>query len=155
GEAHTLVSSGNLNLGTLTMSGDPTFFNKAGDGDINISGDITVGENLSIVASRNITASADANLTANDGGRGFNINLVAGADITTSATGSPADADVTVHGASPTGGSILLNTNVVNIFSRAVSGDTQGGNVTLAAYQNGGTGGQVLLSPSSVIDSSG
>src|SRR5262249_19150561 len=118
-------------------------------------GDITVGENLSLVASRNITASTDANLSANDGARGFNINLVAGADISTAATGSPADAEVTVNGSSATGGSVILDTHGVHIFSRAVSGDNPGGHVTLVAHENGGSGGQVLLSPTSVIDSSG
>ena len=53
GSAQVGTTSGVLNIGNLNIDGDPTFFNQ---GDIQITGDITVQEKLVILASRNITS---------------------------------------------------------------------------------------------------
>jgi hypothetical protein len=44
GEAHTMVSSGSLNLGNLLLTGDPTFYHTSGP--ITINGDIAAGDRI-------------------------------------------------------------------------------------------------------------
>lgn len=175
GVAHLGSASGDLHLGNLHLIGDPTFFNDAGN--IDIAGDITVGEALTIAASGNITASSNATISAHDDSHGFDITLIAGAKITPSTpgaltsvgpyptAGTPATGDITISGASTTGGSILFNSHVVNILSRAQTGDNHGGDVTLIAYgqpcgdcdgvSTTSNAGRILFSPSALIDASG
>ena len=54
GSAQFASDAGVLDLGSLDMAGDPTFFNM---GDIRIDGDIMVGQSLAILATGNVTAS--------------------------------------------------------------------------------------------------
>ena len=156
--AHTRVSDGQLYLGDITLSGDPTFYNDAVNGDITIGGNITTGESLAIVASRNIISSGDFSITANDGAKGFDISLIAGAAITTTGTpgatvgpgtgtfatwtgtGAVATNPVTITGPSASGGSIDFSGRTMTISSAAVSGNNDGGNVRLIAYHDSGTG---------------
>src|SRR5262249_55016943 len=106
----------------------------------------------------------------NDGSRGFDITLVAGADITTgstpgpsptvgpfsggSGTGTPATSDVVITGPGATGGSIDFSTHDMTISRARVAGNNPGGNVRLIAYADssaGTSGGKVLLSSGSSI----
>ena len=52
-----------LDLGSLDLAGDPTFFNM---GDIGINGNITVGQSLAILATGNVTATNAVVIRAND-----------------------------------------------------------------------------------------
>jgi hypothetical protein len=171
GSANTGVHSGTLNLGNITILGDPTFYNNAPDGDIIIGGNVTVGEGLAVLASRNVDIGSNT-LTAQDGGtgQGFDITIVAGAALTPSpgavsqsnpnlgifpGTGTPIDDGETVKvtGASASGGSITcLNCSLVaNSF--VGTGDFDGGNILLAAYENaaGNSGGDISLFGNSSI----
>lgn len=172
--AHVGVSDGCLTLGKTNINGDPTYFNSAINGDITISGDISVNENLAIIASRNITTTAGATLiqARSVGGQGFDIQLVAGANIiggvgstaviaqTPPVVGN-AIAPVTVSGASSSGGSIDFSAspNIV-INANSTCADCDGANITMVAFANGASGGNIILpgpnsSAGSVVDSSG
>ena len=123
--AHTTVATGALNLGTMNLKGDPTFYNT--DGNITIGGNISVGEALSLVASGNILSSGNYSITANNGTAGAQINLVAGADITTSSStsspvvgggsGTAATAPITITGPSSTGGDVSFSGQNMTISS--------------------------------------
>src|SRR5262249_18400445 len=110
-EARVYTNTDTLVLGTIKLDGDPTYYNT---GNIVISRNISVNEKLAIIAGGNITSDADgATITARGGGQGFDIHLIAGADLT-AAPGTPstfpteiASGDtVTVHSTSPPGGNI-------------------------------------------------
>jgi hypothetical protein len=168
GQAHTVVAEDTLRLGNLTLSGDPTFYNTAGS--ITIGGNIAVGQALSIVASQDILSTGNYSITANNGAAGFQINLIAGANITatgtsspvvgpytTSGTGTPATSAITIDGPSATGGNVSFSGNNMSISSAAVSGNNAGGDVNVIAFANGAgtSGGQVLLSSGTTINSGG
>jgi YVTN family beta-propeller protein len=176
GAAHAMVSSGSLHLGNLKLSGDPTFYNDGSldAGDIIIGGDIEVGEALTIVARRNILTNGDHSITAHNATRGFDINLVAGAHITSAGSavspvvgpfgdpppadvGTPADTPVVINGPSNTGGNIDFSSNKVTISSAAVAvtGDHPGGNIRLIAYTKVTSGGHILISQDSTINTGG
>jgi hypothetical protein len=159
--AHVLAHTPELRLGDICMVGDPTFYNidAGGNGDINITGDITVGEKLAIVAAGNITnsgATGPISITARDGsGQGYDIVMVAGANITTPATGGdaslgggalPAGTQITISDTGAPGGNIDLSSQFTIIDSSSTSGDLDGGDVTIVAFQNGTTGGDIDLS---------
>jgi hypothetical protein len=182
-ESHVLVSSGNLHLGDIKLTGDPTFYNDGStgdDGDVIIGGDITVGETLTIAAKRDIltTGTTHRTVTAANGSRGFDINLIAGAEITVNGGGTasptvgPGDDNggtwvgtgqplttgqsITISGASSSGGSINFAGSGITLDSSGTDQDAPAGNVTLVAFADGdGNRGQVLFSPSSVIDATG
>ncbi len=163
--AHTTVATGALNLGTMNLKGDPTFYNT--NGNITIGGNISVGEALSLVASGNILSSGNYSITANNGTAGAQINLVAGADITTSSStsspvvgggsGTAATAPITITGPSSTGGDVSFSGQNMTISSAAVSGNSAGGDVNVVAFANpaGTSGGHVLLSSGTSINTGG
>jgi hypothetical protein len=140
--------AGVLHLGGIQIAGDPTFFNM---GDIVINDNITVGENLAILATGNITATQSVVITATDPVLGgHNIFMVAGGNLTLfgSPTGSAtippqvplqAGQAIEVSGASATGGTIDLHNSTIN--TGMTTGDLPGGSVTLVAFGGVGTGG--------------
>ncbi len=162
---HVNANTETLTLGAQTLSGDPTFYNAGGD--IQLTGTVNVSEQLAIVASGNITATNGcAFIVAQDAsGNGYNINLVAGANVATSGSGADstttvpgtkATSSVSFTGASATGGNIDLSgaDPALSISSASTSAGSSG-NITLAAYSNvGGNGGRVLLPSGSNIDAS-
>lgn len=83
--AHVMSSNGNLNLGRICMTGDPTYY---GLGDFVMGGDISVGEKLTILTGGNISATGFLkSITArDDGGQGYDITMVAGAGLMTTET---------------------------------------------------------------------
>src|SRR5262249_24763948 len=147
GIAQLGTRSGDLNLGKMTIRGDPTYFNSAGD--INIQNDIFANDNLAILATGNITSTGKRLIQTTDGsGQGHDIYMVAGGNLTPTGTTPPVDTPiipvhppdhpllpdqlVTVSGAPSTGGSISLNGSVLD--TRSTSGNKGGGSVTLVAY---------------------
>lgn len=142
GVQHVTTNTQLLRLGNLCINGDPTYYNSGGS--IALTGPITVGENLAILASRDITGS-DVSIRASTGASGRNITLIAGASFSTTGNTTaigpispptPPGTAATITGASPTGGAILL-TGAGSINSSGVSGAGGAGNILIAAY--GGT----------------
>jgi hypothetical protein len=72
--SHVTAATNNLNLGNINVSGDPTYYNTAGD--ITISGDLTGNPDLALIASGNIIANGgalDASQITTGAGHGGNI----------------------------------------------------------------------------------
>jgi hypothetical protein len=89
GSANVVASTGTLNIGNENITGDPSFYNTAGN--VVISGNLEfAGQDLAIVAEGNITNSKNGDVisTANANGSGGNIVMIAGANFTS--TGNPA-----------------------------------------------------------------
>jgi len=150
--SHVATNTSTLKLGEICLTGDPTYSNT---GNISLDGNITVGEDLTIIASGDITASVPLTLTANSATQGFNITLIAGADISAGGGSSagvgpvppPATSvQTTISGnSSVTGGNIILGVNgAVNInASPTAKTAANGGNVTLAAFMAAGANGSI------------
>lgn len=169
GEVHVSTKTANLNLGTLNISGDPTFYNQAGNIDFTNSFNFT-GESLAIVAKGNITANGD-NLSINTGsatGNGGAISLVAGANFTliNPASSSPfpgeADAATTlkITGGSSTGGKIDFNVasdkDIAQLSSASTFVGASGGDIKLIAFKGTGANSGTINLPNTLsIDSSG
>lgn len=169
---HVSASTETLKLGEICMTGDPTFYNTAGD--IEITGDIESAEALSIIASRNILIDGNVeSIRAVDAnGVGQQINLVAGAAITvdtmvggpsdsvegTPPLGTPGDiangGAVTVTAASGTGGSITGGAANLVIDSSGTGLGNVGGNINIIAFEVGGSGGDIVLNSGSAINTS-
>lgn len=143
--AHVWAKTDTLRLGTQCLTGDPTYYNASGNIDIN--GDMTVNDNLAIIASGDITGAGARSISS----QGFNVIMVAGATVTGGGPQFPLNAtsDVTVNPSSATGGNIDFS------FSSELNLDTDGGHVTLIAFAdtNAGTNkGNILLNSGSIID---
>jgi hypothetical protein len=156
GMAHVTTDSNNLALGAMNLSGDPTYFNT---GDIQITGNISVGEALTIVSGGSIYIPVGSTVTqimAASGSTGYDITMIAGANITSgtgstgTVQGSPpsgaATSIVTVDGASSTGGDIDFSVGGTGLQIKSCNVCTTGtaGNITLAAY-SGSAGGHVIV----------
>lgn len=161
--AHVTASTNLLVLGEQCLTGDPTYYNAGGD--IELNGDIAVSETLTIVASGNITATSGlTQIAAVDGnGQGYDVTLIAGANIDASnAIGtSPADNPPfldatqftagTISVSAGSGGNIDLSAAAgLGINASSVGAGMNGGSITLAAFD-----GFVQLSNDSSINSSG
>jgi hypothetical protein len=171
GFANVGTSTGDLSLGEICISGDPTYYNPGGS--INITGDISVAERLTILARDDITSSGTNRIiTARDGSdQGFDITMVAGFELsplvgvvstgTIAATPPVADntdANVTVTGTvSASGGNIDFSSlSFLFIDASSTSGNLDGGSLTmLAANPAGGSRGRILLPGNSLIQVSG
>ncbi|MBX9879403.1 MAG: hypothetical protein K2Y22_13160 [Candidatus Obscuribacterales bacterium] len=166
GIAHVMTANPTLKLGEMNLSGDPTYFNT---GDIQITGNILVGEALSIVSGGSIyipNGTTVNRIQANSAttGQGFDVTIIAGANITggTGSTGaisgSPpsgaATSPVTISGPSLTGGDIDFSASP-NMQISSCSGCSPGPacfgcvgrNITLAAYSGTGGGGGHVIAP--------
>ena len=168
--SHVMTDTAVLNLGEQCLTGDPTYYNT---GSINISGNITVGEKLAVIASGNITNSGAGgySITARNAGVGQDITMIAGAAFTTSAAGAgtatltgappagavPGGGSVRVSGGSAAGGSITLTTGAGVSLIDASGTTGAGGNVTLLAFADatGATGGTIALPTGSNIRTDG
>ncbi|MBX3152678.1 hypothetical protein KF728_21150 [Candidatus Obscuribacterales bacterium] len=165
--AHVSANTDTLVLGTQCLTGDPTYFNT---GDIIIGGDITVAEDLTIIAGGNISdiSGTPITLTARSGSVGQDITIIAGANITSGTgeltpPGGPATlttgaqqalSAVTVSGPATFGGSITFS-NANQIDASSTGGNASGGNITLIAYANGyaGTPGKINAGATTLITS--
>ena len=154
GLAHIDAAAPNLVLGSMNLSGDPTFYNTAGNVILNSasSWDFTAGAgaDLAIVASGDI-------ISDDSSGTGFsiaanNITMLAGAQFTSSGTsttlnGSDSSSVLKVTGNSVTGGRIDLS-NFQTAFpgSLGVTQITANGNLIMAAAAGTtSNSGQVVL----------
>ncbi len=137
---HVISSTDVLNIGETCLTGDPTFFNTAGD--INITGNLSVAEALTIVAKGNIASADGTTIEARNPSTGFDITMIAGANITSSGTNTTTlpggtAGSVTIDGtASSTGGLIGLHSNVI---TTPTGGNGPGGNVSLFAFAGSST----------------
>ncbi len=170
GLAHLTASTDNLTLGTMNLSGDPSFYNS--NGSVTIDGSlIFAGEALAIVAKTNILSSASGSIdTSSASSSGGTILLVAGADFsvspsnTSSATTSGQNAGagdstntLVIKGGTMAGGFIDLTggtgagggTDPITLNSSSSSatvGNQNGGAITIVAYGgNGANAGTVNL----------
>ncbi len=142
GEAHVTAQTEKLQLGNIALSGDPTFYNTAGD--VLIDTDLVFpGMPLAIVASGNILSKSGAGKidTSSSTGNGGNILLVAGALFTSSDGGSTTDPFkpqlLTILGGNPLGGKIDLNSTPITLLSSAsTKAGGSGGNIQLIAYSS-------------------
>jgi len=147
GCAHVTAATANLDLGNLTVTGDPTYFNTAGN--ILITGVVTQSADTAIVASGNIIGSGGTLDSTNKA-----ITLIAGANITSTGGGTPSTnttgggdvlATITVDNStaagngSKTGGFIDLSGSTLTTKNAPVSDiNSGGGNILMVAYK--GTG---------------
>ena len=137
--AHVSSSTDTLTLGNICLTGDPTFYNALGD--IVATTSFNVTETLVIAASGSIFVSANVNIGARNDTRGFDITLIAGADlIPVSGSNSPTlpgtPSGVIVTGkASKTGGIIQFGSNTV-LTSRSIAGggSENAGNISIYAF---------------------
>ena len=162
---HVNANTDNLIIGNQCLTGDPTYFNASGS--ITLTGDISVGEALAIVASGDIIATSGLSLIqAQDGaGKGYDITIVAGANVTGNLAeqttslppGTPTTGNISFTGGSASGGSIDFSSanSALAINSNSTSGNNAGGNIILAAYGINASTGKVLLPDGSNIDASG
>ena len=161
--SHVSTATDVLSLGEICLSGDPTYKNATGD--IVIAGSITVGEALTLISSGDITNSVSATLTAGNNTSGFDITLIAGANIISGGSDTtvigpipptlPGATATTISGtASASGGNVLLGQSEflpVTINARATSGNNNnGGNVLIAAFNNGANKGVIDMSFSQI-----
>jgi mucin-19 len=157
---HVNASTDLLKLGTQTLSGDPTFYNDKGG--IQIAGNISANEDLTIIANGDITVAPTLTSltisTTDSSGTGHDINIIAGANVTSFGIASPTlpggtSSAASFSGASATGGSVNLSgANLTNltITSQSTTAGSAGGNVTLAAYSGSVAGsGAINLQTSS------
>jgi hypothetical protein len=157
GDAHFEAASTNLQLGSMNISGDPTYYNS--QGPIGLTGALTVAGDLAIVARGNITSNADVSASAGPGQVG-NLTLIAGATFSaTPPSGGPDSTTIiTLSNASPPdiGGNVQINGNLTSSGDITVVANrgslstgsidiigtttTSGGNVTMISGANSGTG---------------
>ena len=116
-------------LDTITTSSTGSVVGTA-QGGINISNDITAPAGILLVAGRDILSSADGVIDLDTrAGNSGDITLIAGAAFTNNPT------NVTITGASTTGGGIDFDFNRVNtIDTRSTSVNGAGGDVTMIGF---------------------
>jgi hypothetical protein len=140
--AHVSADTDSLNLGSICLTGDPTYKNAGGD--VNITGDLTAEEALVIIARDDvIITTSGVNIVAGNSTTGFPVTIIAGANITAGGTDSPTlptgsvASAVTISGngtGSSTGGSVLFTGNST-LSSRATGKKGSGGNVFIGALK--------------------
>jgi hypothetical protein len=152
-DAHVTAATENLVLGNMKLSGDPTFYNIAGDVTINTDL-VFAGQPLTIVASRNILSAPGAGFidTSSSTGNGGSVAMLAGMDF--SSSGGPVSTDpfapvvLSIRGGSLTGGSIRLAgaSPITSFDTRSTAVNGSGGQIDLVASQGvlAGTG-QIIL----------
>lgn len=157
GEAHIHAATNSLNLGTIELTGDPTFYNTLGDVTIN-SPLIFSGAPLAVVAKGDIITATGVGAISTSSAltSAGAITLIAGADVHLVSGGPdsvlpPGLGDLTteleIRGASATGGSILL-TGVTSLEAEGstLSGTGDGGAITLIAFANPEDGSKGVIS---------
>jgi len=136
--AHDSVLFGNLVLGQQILSGDPTYYNNAGD--ITLSSLTSVGGDIAIVASGNINTTSDTTIqtTADDNSiflsAGLNFDIAAGANVSDTSGSGDTTTKITFTGTSNPGMNINAAGNQLNLTA------TGAGNVTLVATGTISTG---------------
>jgi hypothetical protein len=160
GTAHSGTFGGSLQLGAITITGDPTFYTL---GDMIVTAPITVAEKLALLATGNIDLGNQTITARSPSGVGQDITIIAGAKLTPMngavaccSPGTPEPGvnniaegtSVKVSGVSLSGGSIVCDGCVIDATSSIP--DSRGGNVLLAAYGVGASGGEIDLANSGI-----
>ncbi len=161
-ETSVAASTGQLTLGQMNLTGDPTFYNTGGNVQINTNL-VFPGQNLAIVATGNILSAAGAGRvdTSSTTANGGSILMLAGAEFTS--TGGPTPVDplapvtLTVLGPSAAGGSIDLGTSnpITSLTSASTAANKNGGNITLAAWSGAVPNTGRIVLPQSVTVTTG
>jgi len=159
--AHVRARTETLTLGSVCLTGDPTFFNTAGD--VLVDADLSFPEALVIAASGNVIIGNNVDVEARSATAGFDVTLIAGADFTnTGGSNRPVLNPGTVGGgagsisltgkASKTGGSVFVGDSA-SITTQATSSavPSNGGSIFLYAF--GGKGSET--GPAGSVDASG
>jgi YVTN family beta-propeller protein len=157
GVVHIEAATPNLQLGTMNITGDPTFYNTTGDVTIN-SDMIFPGQPLAIVAKGDILSNvANLDIDTSDTAGGGAITLIAGANFTSSdmlPSGSPAPntTTLTITGGSTTGGEInLVGTGTPHLTKFDSSSSTgAAGDIIIIAYKGSVAGTGEIFTPSTV-----
>lgn len=144
-ESHLSVNGGQLNIGSVDLSGDPTFVNSGGDIVLNPNAPGGVlsfaGENLAVLAAGSVLPGGGLtaiDLSAPNGGG--NLFISAGLTVDQDTAGftvsEPPSAPVTwtLGAPSATGGSVLLPGITLNTSSSAPN--SKAGNITVIAHDN-------------------
>lgn len=144
GLAHFYADTADLNLGDITITGDPAYANT---GNITLTGvmAITGGAPLAIIAGGDVLSEAGAQILTSGG----DLTVIAGANYTVGAS------TITVTGPkSPDGGKIDFSTNAVTAIDTRGTG--AGGDVTLIAFDGEGlNSGRILLPTNVTIQTAG
>lgn len=144
GTARISAAKGSLYLEDITTSGDPTFTSATDLSVINVT---TGGAPVAFVAGGNLLFDDGAVIdTSNGAGAGGEINMIAGAEFTESAT------EISITGASATGGGIYGFTPGVTLNS---SGSTSAGNINLIAFGGSADDGVIFLDEATVTANGG
>lgn len=150
---HVSTSTDNLQIGDTCFTGDPTFYNNGNQ--ITISGTVTFAEDIAFITTGNIIGSNGFSVEARNATQGFDVTMIAGANITNPGTGTnlpgSTGASVTVDGASTGGGSIILGTG--SILTNPTGTQGNGGNINLYAFR--GTSGGFVDVNSATLQTSG
>lgn len=145
GLAHIESAGGTLTIGTMELTGDPTIVNT--QGSVNLTSSLTFnGQDLAILARDNITATSQVksiNLS-NSNGRGGDLTIVAGFEITPASAGQVTDTTTayTIGAPSANGGDVSLFGVQLNT-STSGSG-LRGGNVTIVAQNGAAADGNIV-----------
>ncbi|MBX9685746.1 MAG: hypothetical protein K2X27_03530, partial [Candidatus Obscuribacterales bacterium] len=136
--ANISTNTSNLVLNNISVTGDPVIYNAGGD--ISIAGTIACpGNSLSIIAAGDIkTINSGLTIsTSSTTSSGGDIVILAGSSYVGGV----------LSGASATGGSIDFSTNSIQALTSAgLAPNSNGGNITLAAYKgSNASSGNILL----------
>lgn len=142
GTAHFYADSDNLNIGNVSVTGDPIFTNT---GDLTITGNqITNGNPLTYIAGGDIITTSSGVILNTSGATGGALTMIAGANY--NIVGNV----VTVTGPkSPDGGKIDLSTSPIALMDTHGTAGA-GGNVTLIAYDGEGLNSGRILIPTTL-----
>ncbi|HEY9793326.1 MAG TPA: hypothetical protein V6D22_23195, partial [Candidatus Obscuribacterales bacterium] len=168
GAAHVVAATSDLKLGSINLSGDPSFYNTAGA--ITLGLPLTIqgagsGADLAVIAATDITATGTGNIDVSSSSQnGGNILFIAGAQFSSSPSISGqqnndfSGSTLSIVGASSTGGKIdLTGATINNITSSSTASGA--GNITMVALEGTGTpdagAGTITLSPSTSIIATG
>ncbi len=160
---HVTATSSDLNLGTMNLTGDPTYYSVTGSITLN-STISTNGADLAIIAGGDILFTAGGIDTGFLNGNSGSVLMVAGANITAPASGSGNDDTTTVvtisNSANPgngskSGGKIdMVATS--GIHTNGLFAGSNGGSITLVAYAGSSAGSGVISLPTgSLLNSNG
>lgn len=148
-------SGSSLHLGDLNISGDPTYFS---NGSLTVTLPLTFDEAITLLAGGDIILSGQTIQSRDTGTQGFNITIIAGANLVASggATAAPggtvppgqiSTGSVKVSGPSATGGNVFgVN---ATIDANSLGTGQNAGNILIAAYSNG-TGGNINLAGATI-----
>ncbi len=139
GCSHITAATPDLQLGKIIVSGDPTYFNTAGDITVDSSVVATNGNDLALIASGNIIANGGALVTTGAVNSG-SILLVAGADIESAIGTSGFDPTTVVLGNSKNQFQGSTSGGFIDLSGITFTSKTNAGAPITSIVSTGGTG---------------